>query len=181
MDFYGSIKYYQNTGNRTAPLYTLQTGTDNPFNGIDIGYRSTPTLADIDGDGDLDATIGESTNGSIKYYENTGTRTAPLYIERTGTANPFNDIDIGDYSAPTLADIDSDGDLDAIIGEHYGTLKYFESIASIVSNSAPTAVILSNTINSLAENTSTATRIKVADIAITDDALGTTKPPLLLI
>ncbi|MFB2892388.1 SdiA-regulated domain-containing protein [Aerosakkonemataceae cyanobacterium BLCC-F50] len=40
-------------------------------------------------------------------------------------------------------------------------------------NEAPTAVSLANTIATLAENTSTATRIKVADISITDDALGT--------
>jgi uncharacterized protein YjiK len=40
-------------------------------------------------------------------------------------------------------------------------------------NEAPTAVLLSNPVNSIAENTSTTTRIKVADIAVTDDALGT--------
>jgi len=40
-------------------------------------------------------------------------------------------------------------------------------------NEAPTAVALSNQTTALAENTSTASRIKVADIAITDDALGT--------
>ena len=31
--------------------FTGQTGTSNPFNGIDVGDRSTPTFADIDGDG----------------------------------------------------------------------------------------------------------------------------------
>ncbi|MGV1046888.1 Ig-like domain-containing protein, partial [Limnohabitans sp.] len=40
-------------------------------------------------------------------------------------------------------------------------------------NEAPTAVALSNTTTSLAENTSTTARVKVADIGITDDALGT--------
>ncbi|HVK79699.1 MAG TPA: cadherin domain-containing protein, partial [Verrucomicrobiae bacterium] len=39
-------------------------------------------------------------------------------------------------------------------------------------NEAPTAIVLSNTVTSLAENTSTASRIKVADISLTDDALG---------
>jgi Ca2+-binding RTX toxin-like protein len=39
-------------------------------------------------------------------------------------------------------------------------------------NQPPTAVVLTNVTASLAENTSTASRIKVADIAITDDALG---------
>ena len=39
-------------------------------------------------------------------------------------------------------------------------------------NEAPTAVTLKNTTQTIAENTSTATRIKVADIDITDDGLG---------
>ena len=125
-EYYGSIKYYQNTGNRTAPLYTLQTGTDNPFNGIDLSYHSTPTFADLDNDGDLDAIIGEY-YGSIKYYQNTGSRTVPLYIERTGTDNPFNGIYIGIAIKPTLADIDGDGDLDATIGESNGSIKYYQN------------------------------------------------------
>jgi uncharacterized protein YjiK len=41
-----------------------------------------------------------------------------------------------------------------------------------VPNQAPTALALNNQINSLAENTGTATRLKVADVAITDDGLG---------
>jgi Ca2+-binding RTX toxin-like protein len=39
-------------------------------------------------------------------------------------------------------------------------------------NQAPTAVVLSNTVPTLAETASTAARVKVADIAVTDDALG---------
>ncbi|MUG95830.1 hypothetical protein F7734_27115 [Scytonema sp. UIC 10036] len=42
-----------------------------------------------------------------------------------------------------------------------------------VLNQAPTAVTLSNITNTLAENLDTSTRIKVADISITDDGLGT--------
>jgi VCBS repeat-containing protein len=40
-------------------------------------------------------------------------------------------------------------------------------------NEAPTAVALTGAVASLAESTSTASRVKVADIAVTDDALGT--------
>ena len=39
-------------------------------------------------------------------------------------------------------------------------------------NEAPTVVSLNNQVTAIAENSSTATRIKVADIAIADDALG---------
>jgi ELWxxDGT repeat protein len=40
-------------------------------------------------------------------------------------------------------------------------------------NETPTAVTFTNTTTSLAENTSTATAIKLAEISVTDDALGT--------
>ncbi len=40
-------------------------------------------------------------------------------------------------------------------------------------NTPPTAIALNNRVNTLVENTSTATRIKVADVAVTDDGLGT--------
>ncbi|MFN5515096.1 MAG: pectate lyase-like adhesive domain-containing protein [Cyanobacteriota bacterium] len=50
------------------------------------------------------------------------------------------------------------------------TTTYSLNVTNV--NEAPTAVTLQNTTTSLAKNTSTTSRIKVADIAITDDALG---------
>ena len=122
----GTLRYYENTGSAGAPVFTERTGGANPFNGVDVGFLSTPAFADIDGDGDLDAVIGES-EGSLRYYENTGTAAAPVFTARTGADNPFNGVDLGRYSAPTFADLDGDGDLDALIGEYDGVLNYFEN------------------------------------------------------
>ncbi len=47
------------------------------------------------------------------------------------------------------------------------------TIAVTSSNEPPTAILLSNTVASLPQETSTAARIRVADIAVADDALGT--------
>ncbi|NYT27944.1 MAG: VCBS repeat-containing protein [Candidatus Thiodubiliella endoseptemdiera] len=122
----GTLKYYQNTGTTSNPAYEAKTGGDNPFNGIDVGYSSSPTLADIDGDGDLDLVMGKN-DGTLKYYQNTGTTSNPAYEAKTGDDNPFNGIDAGYSSSPTLADIDGDGDLDLVVGENYGTLKYYQN------------------------------------------------------
>jgi Ca2+-binding RTX toxin-like protein len=126
----GTLKYYKNTGSAIAPSYTAQTGTNNPFDGIDVGGFSRPTFADIDGDGDLDLVVGER-DGNLNYYKNTGSATAPSYTAQIGTNNPFDGIVVGDnfydLSAPTFADIDGDGDLDLLVGEQFGTLKYFEN------------------------------------------------------
>jgi hypothetical protein len=124
-EYYGNINYYKNTGSNTAPIFVEQTGTDNPFDGVDVGDVSIPTFVDIDNDGDMDAFIGEYDN--IKHYKNTGDNTTPTFVEQTGTDNPFDGVDVGYYSSPTFVDIDNDGDMDAFIGEYYGTIKFYSN------------------------------------------------------
>ncbi|MEM6697948.1 MAG: FG-GAP-like repeat-containing protein [Bacteroidota bacterium] len=99
----GQIAYYQNDGNNN---FIQQMGTDNPFDGIDVGREAAPQLVDVDGDGDLDLISGE-VFGRVFYYQNDGNNN---FIRRTGTDNPFNGIDTGYYSKPQLIDFDGDGD-----------------------------------------------------------------------
>ncbi|MBA5248082.1 MAG: type I secretion C-terminal target domain-containing protein [Gammaproteobacteria bacterium] len=142
----GKLSYYKNTDTtvkHTNPTYTKQTGGSNPFKDIDVGIFSTPTLADIDGDGDLDLVIGEG-DGKLLYYKNTDTtakHTNPTYINQTGGSNPFKDIDVGDLSKLTLADIDDDGDLDLVIGELYGTLHYYKNTDTTTGHTNPTYTV----------------------------------------
>ena len=61
--------------------------------------------------GDLDLVVGEASGDLLNYIENTGTTTAPVFVQRTGTANPFDGINVGWYSAPAFGDLDNDGTL----------------------------------------------------------------------
>jgi len=125
----GQIKYYKNTGTANRPSFTEQTGSNNPFNNVNVGYFSAPSMVDIDGDGDLDAFIGEY-YGSMKYYKNIGTKNSPNFVEQTEANNPFNNKDVPGNSTPTFADLDGDGDLDAVIGDWRGNLNYYKNIGS---------------------------------------------------
>jgi len=125
----GSLNYFENTGSATEANFIQRTGTANPFDGLNMGTSSKPALADVDGDGDLDAVVGDI-DGILNYFENAGSATEASFIQRTGTANPFDGLDVGESSAPTLADVDGDGDLDAVVGESDGSLNYFENTGS---------------------------------------------------
>jgi hypothetical protein len=127
----GDIGYYQNTGTPRAPVFTQQTGSANPFNGVTVGMRASPTFVDLEGDGDLDAFIGNK-NGTIHYYQNTGTRLAPVFNSRTGPANPFNGVNVGEASVPAFADIDADGDPDLFVGSTNKIFYYYQNIGASV-------------------------------------------------
>jgi uncharacterized protein (DUF2141 family) len=131
-DWRGNLNYFQNTGRTSSLSFVQQTGSNNPFNGVVEKYYSAPTFGDIDGDGDLDLFIGSS-DGTIKYYKNTGSVSSPRFVVQTGAANPFNGVDVGSYSTPSLVDIDGDGDLDAFIGKFDGTIDYYKNINPVVS------------------------------------------------
>jgi Ca2+-binding RTX toxin-like protein len=117
----GGLLAWRNIGSAAAPAFEELTGTENPFAGINVGYYSAPSFADLDGDGDLDLVVGEL-DGAIYAWRNTGSSAAPVFEELIGAADPFAGIDVGSYSTPVLADLDGDGDLDLVVGGSGGAL-----------------------------------------------------------
>ncbi|MBE9118403.1 VCBS repeat-containing protein, partial [Lusitaniella coriacea LEGE 07157] len=136
----GLVSVFLNDGTTTTPSFTEQVGAANPFNTYNtfvdgLGVFPTnarepftvsmPALADIDGDGDLDAFIGTlgdgdnpvGTDSSVRFFRNNGTAMMPMFVRDTA-ANPLDLADLGAaaYASPTFADIDGDGDLDALVG-----------------------------------------------------------------
>ena len=122
----GSLFYFENSGTSTNANFAERTGSDNPFESVSVDNYSTPTFTDLDADGDFDLIVGNS-DGNIAYYENTGTVTGPSYTQRTGTANPFDNITMGSWSTLALADLDGDGDPDLAVGNDDGDIHYYEN------------------------------------------------------
>ncbi|MCK4312209.1 MAG: choice-of-anchor D domain-containing protein, partial [Candidatus Cloacimonetes bacterium] len=108
--------YEQNSENSTIFSYV----TDN-FNSIDVGVCSIPVFTDLAGDGLLDLLIGEY-DGNLNHYEQVTENSTSFSL----ISQNFNSIDVGDRSTPTFTDLDGDGLLDLIIGNHAGTLYHYE-------------------------------------------------------
>ncbi len=121
----GNINYFENTGTISAPTFTQQTGANNPMDGEDVGVESSPSLMDFDDDGDFDMFVGAGGGGGIAYFENTGTKSAPTFIERTGVNNPFNGFTFTEEPRPMAIDLNGDGDTDMLVSLRDGTFRYF--------------------------------------------------------
>ena len=118
------MAYYRNDGRRRSgrdkliPRWTL---VDSAAATLTRGRNTTPTLGDLDGDGDLDLIVGES-SGALNYYRNDGGSSAPDFQL---VSDEFQDIDVGRRSVPTLVDLDGDGDLDLAVGSEISGLRLF--------------------------------------------------------
>jgi hypothetical protein len=107
------------------------------------GGSATLSFADLDNDSDFDVIVGNRV-GTIFYYQNTGTNTSPVFVQQTGTNNPFNTVDVGDDSSPAFVDIDNDGDEDVFMGNSTvtGVLKYYKNTTVVGLSS----IVVENTI-----------------------------------
>ena len=74
----GKLHTYENV----SGVFTELTGPANPFDGLNPGSFSSPSFVDIDGDGDMDAVMG-NVNGTLRTFMNS----AGVFTEATGAAN----------------------------------------------------------------------------------------------
>ena len=119
------LSYFKNTGTPEAAVFTYQTCSNNPFNGIEMqpslkaiaSGGTNPNFADLDNDNDFDLIVGDD-SGQILHFKNVGSSIKPNFVLQTGTDNLFNGLETTDYinAAPAFADIDHDGDVEVFIG-----------------------------------------------------------------
>ena len=119
--FNGVVKFYQNIGTPAIPLYDLDPGH---VDSLKVGkFDATPTLIDIDGDGDLDLFVGKS-DGTISFYSNEGSATAPIWEL---VSEFFQNIYVVEGAKPIFRDINNDGDADLFLGNADGDILLYEN------------------------------------------------------
>ncbi len=134
-DQMGSIVYYVNSNG----TYT-EVVANNPFANLNVGFFPSVEFADLDGDGDYDMIVGSQNSSQLRYFENTGTRAAAKFEERTTAANPFLSLLTGVYFHGFMAlhDVDHDGDIDLLVSEipdykyDFNVITYYENTGTPV-------------------------------------------------
>ncbi len=132
----GNVVFYRNNGTRNYPQWTQKTRNIAP------GEREAiPTLADIDGDGDLDLFIG-SAYGRIRFYRNNG---SPHQYQFQLIERAYLSVDAGQPVAPVFVDFDHDGDLDLVISFGNGRIMLYRNNGTIRSPSWTDPIIVVET------------------------------------
>jgi len=109
----GQIYYFENTTNDDMPEYVL---TDSSFIDDFTTTNLAPSFYDLDGDGDLDAIIGEF-NGYLLHYTNTDTGWT--------YSGHYLGLDLIGKTVPAWGDVDHDDDDDLVLGTKDGMVVVY--------------------------------------------------------
>ena len=153
--------------------------TDNSTNLFDPALAGLSDFSDVFALSNLTGLTGPDADNLLMISQESG---KVINIGRDGVVSSAltihgdldNPLSVPDQTMEGVT-MDDDGNL-YVVNEQGGGPgahpQLWSYAPSAVPNQAPTAITLSNQVSSIIENTSTATRLKVADVNVADDGLG---------
>lgn len=130
----GNISYYINSGNNGSAVFTLATGSGNPFENVKVGNNAAPFCADFDADNDLDCWVG-ARDGKVYYFLNSGNSTSANFTQIINHPMSADYGTVVGYASPWCADFDVDGKVDCQIGNFLGNVDYYANVGTATSPS----------------------------------------------
>jgi hypothetical protein len=120
------LVYFENVGTAKSPVFHLRDSdflelSREKYRGMKISF------GDLNSDNKVDLAIGTSNQGLFLYL-NQSNGSDFDFVQFNKNLDDFTDQAI----APCLFDVDNDGLTDLIIGEYYGSLKYYRNEGSAV-------------------------------------------------
>jgi uncharacterized protein YjiK/2',3'-cyclic-nucleotide 2'-phosphodiesterase (5'-nucleotidase family) len=155
--------------------------TENSTNLFDPALLGLSDVADVFALSNLPSLNGQSLYNNLLVLGQENAKV--LNVDRSGiivnsltiVSDAGNPLDVASQQHEGLT-MDRDGNLYIVSENGGGTIDYpqlWVYAPSTVPNQAPTALALTNTTTAILENSNTTAAVKVADITVTDDGLGT--------
>lgn len=128
LSYRSQVALFLNTGTSGLPLFDMTDRDFGHLSSLKI-QGACPAMADLDNDGDMDMITGNG-DGTLIFLENlAGPGHVPVFGEPELN---YQGIDIGEFSAPQLIDLDRDGLTDLVLGKRDGALSYYRNTGSKV-------------------------------------------------
>ncbi len=139
------ISYFENESSSSGLKFDLKTNDFlNKFGDRTRGLALS--MGDLDGDFNDDLVIGKA-DGTIEYYRNYAANSSipPNWRYNIILNDQFGTLDVGDFAAPFIYDINKDGKKDIICGNQAGRLYYYKNLG-LGSGGNPTFKLMTDTL-----------------------------------
>ena len=163
---------------------TASNGSPTTVNSVDLfdpALLGLADFADVFALSNLAALLGTADTGNLLVLSQESgrivetDRSGNILSSLTIVSNPGNPLTVANQQHEGLT-MDADGVLYVVSengGGDFDHPQLWVYAPSSVPNQAPTAVALANATTAILENTNTTARIRLADVVVTDDGLGT--------
>ena len=124
----GNLLYFENIASTGQPADFVLNNRN--YQNIDVGYYSAPQLFDLNEDGLTDLICGRR-NGTLVYFENTGTQQIPVFTLTTDSLGKVDvrnpNLSIFGYAIPYFF-YGNDGKIKLFVGSEFGKNFYYKNI-----------------------------------------------------